>query len=418
MRSLLTVFLAALVGLAAPSIDGRLAPYASHAPGPDLSVDTNSSGNSANSLGPIEACRNEPSAASSFAVDVVIQNVQSLSGYESDFFYDPTVLTITGKQTNFIMTPGPPPGFIDFSDPVPDSDGNYHILLATTGQGTGSGVIIRLTLQPGGDGTSLLDLANVKMRDYDNQPVQPADAQTFFVGDINDGVVMIGPGNCSDYDGDGDPNETDPDDDNDGVFDDAEAACGGSTPSSRRPERLDGPFAGVDDDGDTAVDEPLQPGSQIVDCDGDGWPGDQENFIYDDAPSTARDQDPCGNNGWPADLVDNNALNIADINSFLSPPRAVADYGSGGAFNTFGHNLDDDGDTVIESAEDPGEPGGPTYNVARWNLQNPPHSGTTAINIGDLNALITGPAGTPARPPMFGGQQAFFTNTGNCPWPP
>jgi hypothetical protein len=84
----------------------------------------------------------------------------------------------------------------------------------------------------------------------------------------------------------------------------------------------------------------------------------------------------------------------------------------------FGHPLDDDGDTAIESAEDPGAPGGAAYNVGRWDLQTPPHVATTAINIGDLNALITGAAGSPARPPMFGGQMAFFTNGGLCPWPP
>jgi hypothetical protein len=63
-------------------------------------------------------------------------------------------------------------------------------------------------------------------------------------------------------------------------------------------------------------------------------------------------------------------------------------------------------------------PGGNTYNVGRWNLQVPPHTATTAINIGDLNSLITGAEGSPARPPIFGGLQAFFTSGGMCPYPP
>jgi hypothetical protein len=114
----------------------------------------------------------------------------------------------------------------------------------------------------------------------------------------------------------------------------------------------------VDEDGDTAVDEAL-PAPAPASTATASWAGNQENLICFDAPSTARDQDPCGNNGWPGDLAPSNTFNIADIGSFLSPARLPADFGSGGAFNTFGHNLDDDGDTIIEMAEDPGTPGGP-----------------------------------------------------------
>ena len=69
--------------------------------------------------------------------------------------------------------------------------------------------------------------------------------------------------------------------------------------------------------------------------------------------------------------------------------------------------LDDDGDTAIEANEDPGVPGGATYNVKRWNLQNPPHTATTAINVGDLNTLSNGAVGSPKYPPMFGHRDAF-----------
>jgi hypothetical protein len=188
------------------------------------------------------------------------------------------------------------------------------------------------------------------------------------------------------------------------------------------PERLDGPFAGVDDDGDAAIDEALPAGSDAFDCDGDGWTGAEEQLIFS-AGTTATDQDACGNNGWAADLAPlggNNAVNIQDLNSFLAPyrdtngntiagemgPPPGGDDDGHGIYNKFGHPLDDDGDTVIDPA------------MARWNLQPSPHTAATLINIGDLNALITGLVGSPARPPMLGGQQAFFTNNGICPWPP
>jgi hypothetical protein len=119
--------------------------------------------------------------------------------------------------------------------------------------------------------------------------------------------------------------------------------------------------------------------------------------------TTANDQDPCGSNGWASDLAGNNTVNIQDLNSFLAPNRPDDGHG---VFNKFSHPLDDDGDTVIDAA------------MARWNLQTPPHDATTLINIGDLNSLINGAEGSGARPPMFGGQQAFFTSGGMCPWPP
>jgi hypothetical protein len=160
----------------------------------------------------------------------------------------------------------------------------------------------------------------------------------------------------------------------------------------------------VSDDGDVLIDEPLPPGSAPFDCDGDGWRGDQESLIYNVAPSTTKDQDPCGVDGRPADLTgSDNALNIADLNSFLSPPRANDGHGT---FNKFNHPLDDTAPMGIDTA------------MARWNLQLPPHLLTTQINIADLNSLLWGAEGSPARPPMLFGQLAFFTNGGQCPFPP
>jgi hypothetical protein len=113
------------------------------------------------------------------------------------------------------------------------------------------------------------------------------------------------------------------------------------------------------------------------------------------APGTISDQDPCGNNGWPGDLTGDNKINIADINSFLYPTRPVND--GHGTFNKFSHLLDDTVPfgTVIDAA------------MARWNLQLPPHTPTTLINIGDYNSLISGSFGSGAFPPMFEGQQSF-----------
>lgn len=123
-----------------------------------------------------------------------------------------------------------------------------------------------------------------------------------------------------------------------------------------------------------------------ADDDNDGWEDPAEGQI---GTSSIK---PCGNDGWPAELSgSDNTLNIGDFNSFLFPLRGDD------SFAKFGHPVPDADDA----------------NIARWNLQ--PDS---AINIGDLNALNPAVLAPTARPPMFGGQPAFFTNGGLCPWPP
>ena len=207
----------------------------------------------------------------------------------------------------------------------------------------------------------------------------------------------------------------DTDDDCDGYSNNVEPPCGSSeTLASSRPERTDGVYAGKDDDDDGQTDEALPPGAEAFDCDGDGWTGSQEVSIYA-APGTANDQDPCGNNGWAADLLASNSLNIGDINSFLFPlrdlngntipgepgPPPAGDNDGSGLFNKFGHAVPDPNDASIP----------------RWNLIGGPD-----INIGDLNALNPAVDAPTARPPMFGGQPAFFTDVGNgvggCPFAP
>ena len=214
--------------------------------------------------------------------------------------------------------------------------------------------------------------------------------------DVSDNCPLIPNPNQENADGDSQGDACDDDDDNDKVYDVAEGPCGGDPLNlTIRPERTDGVFDDVSDDGDAQIDEPLPPGSEGFDCDGDGWPGSQEMSIYS-AAGTVNDQDPCGNNGWPAEVANNdNILNIGDLGSFIFPLRGD------GSFNKFGHPVPD--------AADP--------NIARWNLDTLGGS-TAVINIGDLNAVNPSVQASTARPPMFGGQPAFFTSGGQCPYPP
>ena len=185
-----------------------------------------------------------------------------------------------------------------------------------------------------------------------------------------------------DTDGDGVSNVTDADDDADLVTDADEGACGSdSLHDLRVPERLDGAFAAADDDGDALTDEPLPPGSEDFDCDGDGYRGDTEAQVF--AGATGRDQDPCGTGAWAADLAAGsfsaNKVNIGDLASFISPVRRL---------NTSPGNDDFD---------------------PRWDVV----PGTTFgewINVQDLGSLIV------LRPPLMNGGRAY--NGPSCPWPP
>ena len=181
----------------------------------------------------------------------------------------------------------------------------------------------------------------------------------------------------------------DPDCDGDGFADGAEGPCG-SDPmdAGKRPERLD--LAG-DDDGDGDLNEALPGGASGLDCDGDGWTGAQEALIFGTG-GTVSDQDSCGNNGWPADLDPNNVLSIGDLNSFIFPNGPDDGHGT---FAYFGHTVPDAG----------------RVNEERRDLD--PNGVIDIGNINALNPMVTAPS---ARPPMFGGQPAFFA--GACPWPP
>ena len=142
-----------------------------------------------------------------------------------------------------------------------------------------------------------------------------------------------------------------------------------------------GPFAGVDDDDDGTLDEALPPGAAAYDCDGDGYVGTADTHVFGGGPG---DQDACGVNGWPADLIggafSGNRVNTQDLATYLGPVRHL---------NT-------------EVGANPGN--------VRWDVL--PGSGVLPfdINVQDLATIVA------VAPPMLGGIKAF--NGPSCPWAP
>ena len=202
-----------------------------------------------------------------------------------------------------------------------------------------------------------------------------------------------------DDDNDGSPDTSDLDDDNDEVRDTDEANCGGATPSSLRPERVDGAFDNVDDDGDTLTDEALPGGATGFDCDGDGYKGSAEDHVTSYLLQTDGDQKTCQeydttfpggaphirpSKRWPSDIAgvtafSLNKINIQDLSSFVSPIRYLnQDVGT-----------------------DPMD--------VRFDLV-PGSTVGADINVADLAAITNG------LPPMLGGLKAFGGPV--CPYAP
>jgi hypothetical protein len=188
------------------------------------------------------------------------------------------------------------------------------------------------------------------------------------------------------------------------VFNTDEPPCDGAPNDGNiRPERLDGAFAGVSDDGDEEIDEGLPEGFENQDCDGDGYTGTQENHVFAYVGQTNGDQKTCGeydtafpnpsqtatpSKRWPSDLVtggipdSTNKITIADVTSFVGPVLYT------------GKNVNS-------------SPG-----AQRWDLKPGKGIFATDINVEDITTLTSGRTGSP---PMLDGARAF--NGPTCPWP-
>ena len=186
----------------------------------------------------------------------------------------------------------------------------------------------------------------------------------------------------------------------DNVDDDGDTRVNDGCPTVGTGPELDGtgardhcseaPGTALDDDGDGTINDGC-PGfgaggaevscANIADDDGD-------NVVNDGCPGGATEhQRRCtGFLAWPSDLNGDGALNIVDVGSFVLPTSARHfDQRAG--------------------------------NHKRWDIS--PSEPTTVINIQDVAALVLGAEGGPARPPMFGNQQAWGNTSygvaGTCP---
>ena len=165
--------------------------------GPIVSVDAvTDAGNTATTVGSIQNSRST-TCGSTFNVDVVIQGVTNIAGFQADLLYNPAVLRVTAVNYNFLLTTTGT-AVINVGDPTPDTDGNFLLFAAMystipfTGA-SGDGVLARITIQAIGSGSSALDLTSVKMADRNALSIPPTDANGFYIGPVNDASIVVNP---------------------------------------------------------------------------------------------------------------------------------------------------------------------------------------------------------------------------------
>lgn len=156
--------IASFLGAAALTVAGGEATVA--APPITVGVDADPTGNSATSLGTIDDCK-EVAEGQSFDIDIYIQDVSDLGGFAFRLTYEPSILTVTARDPGFFLGPGG----MEVGDLLPDRDGNWYYGYAGSTD-SGSGVLMRVTLEAVGTGISPLLLQGVELSDPIGMPFQ------------------------------------------------------------------------------------------------------------------------------------------------------------------------------------------------------------------------------------------------------
>ncbi len=266
--------------------------------GPAVSVDAfPDAGNTATTVGPIDAGRSITCGAT-FNVDIVIQGVANISGFQANLLYNPAALKVTAVNYNYLLTTTGTV-VIDFGDPTPDTDGDFLLFAAMfstspfTGA-SGDGVLARITLQAVGSGSSALDLTSVKMADQTGAAIPPT-ANGFYIGPVNDASIAAAPP-CADTDGDGCPDVKE-----------QQTAPGSQVSGGLRDYLNPYDYFNPTHDGMNRVDDVLKVVQQYFKDDNDANPG-QPPYAPNYNPDT--DRTAPGPNAW--NLGPPNGLNRVD----------------------------------------------------------------------------------------------------------
>jgi hypothetical protein len=112
-------------------------------------------GNTTDSYGTIDACVGGVSVGTPFDIDIIIDGANDLAGPYWVLYYNKDVLKVTAYNwANWKMGGGG----LNLTDALPDTDGAFSCTYAQTTGVNGTGVLLRVTLEPIADGSSDLKL--------------------------------------------------------------------------------------------------------------------------------------------------------------------------------------------------------------------------------------------------------------------
>ena len=179
-----------------------------------LAVDAISESNDAASVDSMDECA-AADVGDVFTVDVVIEDVEDLLAFESTIAYDPEVLSVADRDVELFLDSEDGSQVVDTSAQVPDDSGQYTAGGVDTADPlspeSGSGILVRLTMEAVADGTSTLSVGPIDLNDdnhadkgaflrnVDGITIGDEDNDTFFDGDIADAEIRVGE-TCDDAD--------------------------------------------------------------------------------------------------------------------------------------------------------------------------------------------------------------------------
>jgi hypothetical protein len=321
-----------------------------------VGIDTNVSGNSALSLGTLEACR-VIGFGTTIDVDVYVQGLDDITSFDAYIKYDTSKLIINspgsssqGQNSRFMLQQAQPtpPGnsFTNLSEALPDTStpGEYFIggydsvsVPGTedpdpAGHTHKDGVLVRMNVtgKPGLGGYTTFQISphgpgnglGFHIAESDGSHAGDGADSDVFVDTVINGSFVVGSGTCTDSDGDGVPDSND--------------NC--QTVSNPNQENFDGDSQGdacdIDDDNDGLVDT-SEPGlGSCTSGQGGRLDPDCDNDNVSDGTN-----DP--DSGGPIVAGPDNCITTANTNQLNTDGDSQGD----------ACDPDDDNDTVLDGAD-------------------------------------------------------------------
>jgi hypothetical protein len=160
-----------------------------------VGIDADPTGNTATSLGAIDACVSV-TTGQSFDIDVFVTDVRDLFGWDATFNYDGSVVHLISRNGQLFQAANPNSQVVDLSssDSLPDTDGSYILSvveIAKASSDSGSGVLTRLTLRAAAPGTSRVSLSGLMLRDMGGTYINDANGDRFFDSSPSEAEIHV-----------------------------------------------------------------------------------------------------------------------------------------------------------------------------------------------------------------------------------